>query len=93
MRPVRSSQCESRVRLVMTSPGRMRTPNVSNWPPFSTLPPFLGVWPGTAPAGLKSPVGIGQEKGLKSSGATMPPQRVVLAYSSSQNSRGGVFGQ
>ena len=38
-------------------------------------------------------VEIGQVKGLKSIGATMPPQCVLFAYTGSQYRRGGGSGQ
>src|SRR5205823_6055200 len=49
--------------------------------------------PSLRSACIASARSTGQANGLKSCGAIMPPQRVVLAYASSQKIRGGVSGQ
>ena len=87
----------------MTSPGRIRTPYSTSVPPLMIAVVAGAGSPNVSSGPTKAPVGrattpasasvcVSQAKGLKSSGATIPPCTVVAAYSASQNSFGAGSG-
>ena len=92
LRPYRSSQRASRVRLVMTSPGRMRAPYVG-LAAIQYVATALALLAGDRTHRVGLAGRHWPRERIEVLGATMPPHRVVAAYSASQYRRGGVSGQ